>query len=78
MKELFPGKTVIGMTGGVGSGKSLVLTLLKEKYGACVLEADKVCRTLIEKEGSAFDGVVTLLGPQVLTRDGRIDKAVMA
>ena len=78
MKGLFPGKTVIGMTGGVGSGKSLVLTLLKEKYGACILEADRVCKTLIEKEGRAFDSIVSLLGPGILAADGSIDKAKMA
>lgn len=74
----FPGKTVIGMTGGVGSGKSLILQLFRERYGACVLEADQVCKRLIEPDGSAFAAVVELLGERILDAEGRIDKAAMA
>ena len=71
-------KTVIGMTGGVGSGKSLVLSLLKEKYGACILEADRISKRLIEKDGSAYDEIVALLGRDILDEEGNIRKAVMA
>ena len=73
-----PGKTVLGVTGGVGSGKSRILTLLREKYGACVIEADQVSKSLIEKDGSAYGAIVSLLGEQILDGEGNIRRPVMA
>ena len=73
-----PGKTVIGMTGGVGAGKSFVLTILRERYGAFILEADRVSKSLIEKNGSAYDAVIGLLGSGILDPSGEIDKGKMA
>ena len=76
--ERFPGKTVIGLTGGVGSGKSLVLTMLKEHYGAFILQADRVCNALIENRGPAADAVIDLLGRGITDAEGLIDKKAMA
>lgn len=74
----FPGKTIIGVTGGVGSGKSLILSLLKEQYGACILQADLISKSLIKKEGPAYRPVIELLGEEIVGPDGEIDKARMA
>ena len=41
-------KRVIGLTGGVGSGKSRILEILKEEYGAEVIQADEVAKRLEE------------------------------
>ena len=76
--RLVPGKCVIGLTGGVGSGKSLILRILREDYGAYVLEADAVCKELIEPDGRAFFRIVSLLGKEILAKDGSIDKAAMS
>ena len=40
---------IIGIVGGVGCGKSTVLTYLKEKYNAYIIEADKVAKEIMEK-----------------------------
>ena len=69
---------MIGMTGGVGSGKSSVLDCFRERYGAFILEADKVSKSLILSSGSAFEAVTKLLGRDILGPDGEIDKARMA
>ena len=45
---------VIGITGGVGAGKSQVLSLLKENFGAEVIAADEVGRELMEPGGACF------------------------
>ncbi len=77
-RKRFPGKTVLGVTGGVGAGKSLILELLREEYGAEILQADRVCGELIENEGGAFGPIVRLLGEEVLDEAGRIDRKKMA
>lgn len=74
----FPGKTVIGLTGGVGSGKSMVLDYLREAFDACTIEADTVCAALIEKNGSSYEEIVSLLGKDILARDGSIDRSLMS
>lgn len=43
---------VIGITGGVGAGKSEILKYLKEKHGAVIIEADKVGHLLMEPGGA--------------------------
>ncbi|MBQ6074584.1 MAG: dephospho-CoA kinase [Lachnospiraceae bacterium] len=71
-------KTVIGLTGGVGAGKSTVTGLLKKEYGALILEADAICKKLMEPGGPAYGAIVGLLGQEVLLPSGEIDKKRMA
>lgn len=71
-------KTVIGLTGGVGAGKSTVTSLLKKEYGALILEADAICKKLMEPGGPAYGEIVRLLGQEVLLPSGEIDKKRMA
>ncbi len=71
-------KTVIGLTGGVGAGKSTVTGLLKKEYGALILEADAICKKLMEPGGPAYGEIVRLLGQEVLLPSGEIDKKRMA
>ena len=68
---------VLGITGGVGAGKSMVLTHLKEKYSAYVLEADALAKRLMEPGEPLFDAVVSAFGEEILT-DGAIDRQRMA
>ncbi len=68
----------IGITGGVGAGKSLVLSCLKEYEGTRVLLADEV-GNLVKLPGQpCYAPLVSLLGQEVLDQDGRINREKMA
>ncbi|MBR3039912.1 MAG: dephospho-CoA kinase [Lachnospiraceae bacterium] len=69
---------LIGMTGGVGSGKSTALSYLKEFYGCEVLLADEIGLKLEEKGGECFRPLVELLSEDILGSNGEIDRAKMA
>ena len=49
---------IIGITGGVGSGKSAVLKILEQEYGAEILEEDRIARELMEPGGASYQAVV--------------------
>ncbi|MEM7286028.1 MAG: dephospho-CoA kinase [Actinomycetota bacterium] len=68
---------VIGLTGGMGVGKSTVAGLLAEG-GATVIDVDGVGRAVLEPEGGAFAGVVAAFGAGVVGDDGRIDRGALA
>ncbi len=63
---------MIGLTGGVGSGKSTVAGMFR-KPGVSVLDADKITHQLIEPEGECFKAVVKCFGHSILTH-GVIDR----
>lgn len=69
---------VIGITGGIGSGKSEVLAYLREHTRCRVIIADRLAHELEEPEGVCYGRIVALLGREILGADGRIDKAKMA
>ncbi|WP_313153433.1 dephospho-CoA kinase [Lacrimispora sp.] len=69
---------VIGLTGGVGAGKSLVLSILKEEYGAEVIKADEVAHELMEPEEEGYLAVTEALGEGLLKPDGTIDRKALA
>lgn len=69
---------VIGITGGVGCGKSRVLAYLEEQHHMRVIQADLVSHELITSEGKCFRPIVDLLGDTILGADGEIDKKKMA
>lgn len=64
---------VIGLTGGIGSGKSTVSRYLAE-LGAVVLDADKVGHAAFQPDTEAWQEVVAAFGPQILTPGGEIDR----
>ncbi|MBR3306708.1 MAG: dephospho-CoA kinase [Lachnospiraceae bacterium] len=64
----------IGITGGVGSGKSAVLNYLKEKYDAYVIEADSLAKEAEEPGGGAYGPLTEAFGKDILGDDGAIDK----
>ena len=68
---------VVGLTGGIGSGKSTVAELMAE-LGAAVIDVDGLGREVLEPDGEAFTGVVDAFGPDVLAPDGSIDRAALA
>src|SRR5579862_9576977 len=71
------GMVVIGLTGGIGAGKSTVATMLTSR-GAVVVDADQIWREMVEPGGPAFDAVVARFGPGVVAADGRLDRAAVA
>lgn len=69
---------VIGLTGGVGAGKSLVSDLLHKRYGAEVILADEVSHDLMEPGRPGYQAVVEALGDSFLKPDGSMDRAKLA
>ena len=68
----------IGVTGGVGAGKSLVLSYLKEHHGARIIMLDEVGRELMQPDGACFKPVVDLFGTEVVKPDGTLDRPLIA
>ena len=66
----------IALTGGIGSGKSLVADFLEE-LGAIVIDSDQLSRDAIERGSEGFDEVVARFGDSVLI-DGEIDRSKLA
>jgi dephospho-CoA kinase len=63
----------IGLTGGIGSGKSAVSRLLAE-HGAVVIDADLIAREVVEPGTPGLKAVVEEFGPEVLRPDGTLDR----
>ena len=66
----------VGLTGGIGSGKSTVAELLQE-FGAYVVDADQLARQVIQSGTPGFDEVVSQFGDSILV-NGEIDRANLA
>ena len=64
----------IGITGGVGAGKSTVLDFLEEKYQAYVMKADEIGHLVMEPGQSCYEPVLRLFGKQVIKNDKTIDR----
>ena len=69
---------VIGVTGGVGAGKSSVLKYLQEKWDANILVLDDVSREMLEIGGQCYDETIALFGKDVVLPDGRLDRVQIA
>lgn len=67
----------IGLTGGIGSGKSTVATMLAAR-GAVVVDADQIARDLVEPGGEALAELVTEFGPRILQPDGSLSRGELA
>ncbi len=67
----------IGLTGGIGSGKSTVAALLAAR-GAVVVDADRIAREVVEPGTPGLAAVVGAFGPGVLAEDGSLDRAALA
>lgn len=66
----------VGLTGGVGSGKTTVANLLAE-LGASVIDTDAIARALTVRGGLAMPAIVDHFGPWVLGADGALDRGAM-
>lgn len=65
---------VIGITGGVGSGKSEVLKFLEQEYGAVVCQMDEVAKQIQRKGTQAFSRIVQEFGEQIVGNNGELDR----
>ena len=67
----------VGLTGGIGSGKSTVAGLLAER-GAVLIDADRIAREVVVPGGPAYGPLVERFGRQILAPDGTIDRGALA
>jgi len=68
---------VLGLTGGIGSGKSMVAQTFAE-LGAVVIDADQLAREVVEPGQPALQEIATAFGRDVLLSDGRLDRSKLA
>ncbi len=68
---------LIGLTGGIGSGKSTVAHLLRA-HGAVVIDADEIARAVVEPGTPALAAIVERFGAQMLRADGSLDRGALA
>jgi dephospho-CoA kinase len=68
---------LVGLTGGIGSGKSTVAALLAGR-GAIVIDADAVAREVVQPGTEGLDAIVERFGPSVVTGDGTLDRPALA
>lgn len=68
---------LVGLTGGIGSGKSTVAAGLAER-GASVVDADGIARQVVEPGGRAYQALVDRFGPEMLHGDGTLDRPALA
>jgi dephospho-CoA kinase len=68
---------LIGLTGGIGSGKSTVSALLAER-GALVIDADAITRELQQPGTEVFDAMVERFGPDIVAGEGSLDRQAVA
>jgi len=69
---------IIGITGGIGSGKSLVANLLKDNYGAHILNTDRIAKEQMAVGGASYELVAALFGKEILSEDKTINRGKLA
>jgi dephospho-CoA kinase len=67
----------VGLTGGLGSGKSTVAAFLRE-LGAHVIEADALGRQMMEPGHEVYTQIIRTFGPEVVSPDGHLNRAKLA
>ena len=68
---------IIGVTGGVGAGKSTVLNYLEKRYGAKLILADLVGHEVMEPGHEAYEQVVKVFGQEIVSEDKTIDRKTL-
>jgi dephospho-CoA kinase len=68
---------IVGLTGGIGSGKSTVSAMLAGK-GALIIDADAITRELQQPGHEVFDAMVERFGPAIVADDGTLDRPAVA
>lgn len=78
MEENTAKKMVVELIGGVGTGKSRVLDILKEDYQAVVIQADEVAKHLEEKGQAGLIKLTEAFGTGILDSEGNLDRTAFA
>lgn len=68
---------MVGLTGGIGSGKSTVSSLLAEK-GAVVIDADRIVHEVQAPGGAAYQPIIDRFSPEIVLPDGALDRKKLA
>jgi dephospho-CoA kinase len=68
---------VVGLTGGIGAGKSTVAAGL-ESRGAVIIDADRIAREIVEPGTPALQALAERFGPGIITAEGALDRAALA
>ncbi len=68
---------LVGLTGGIGAGKSTVAQLLTDR-GAIIIDGDVIARRVVEPGQPALAAIVERFGPDVLADDGTLDRPSLA
>ncbi|WP_318491605.1 dephospho-CoA kinase [Photobacterium leiognathi] len=66
---------VIGLTGGIGSGKTTVANLFADTYGIDIIDADIVAREVVEPNTFGLNAIVEKCGKEILLEDGTLNRA---
>lgn len=66
---------VIGLTGGIASGKTTVANLFNQEFGIEIVDADIVARQVVEPGTPGLNAITEKFGPQVIQHDGTLDRA---
>ena len=67
----------VGLTGGIGSGKSEVSSLFKE-WGAHIFDADSISKNILNNDKIAQSGIIAEFGTDILNKDNKIEKSKLA
>ena len=68
---------LVGLTGGMGSGKTLSASFFKD-FGAFILDADLICRKLVEPGQAAWKEIEAVFGKEIFTGSGNLDRRKLA
>jgi dephospho-CoA kinase len=68
---------ILGLTGGIATGKSTVTGMLRER-GIPVIDADQIAREVVEPGKPAYEAIVRHFGREILLEDGQIDRKKLA
>jgi len=67
----------VGLTGGIGSGKSNVAKVLFTKFNVPVIDADRLGHAVYEKNSASYHSVLQVFGPKAVKEDGEIDRVYL-
>ncbi len=69
---------IIGITGGIGSGKTAVLDIMHQDYGAFIMEADALAHRLMEPGQISYNDIVKHFGRDILDENNRINRTKLS
>ncbi|MBE9203700.1 dephospho-CoA kinase [Synechocystis salina LEGE 06099] len=72
-----PRQRLIGLTGGIATGKSTVTNLLNQKYGVPILDADLYARLAVAPDSGILSAIANRYGPEILHGDGQLHRQAL-